>query len=130
MFKRRSFLLSLALGMSLLMGSAHALTIKPFSATELAAAQDSGAAVAIHFHAAWCPTCHVQSQALQRLKTDPSLNAVTVLVANYDQDKALMKQLNVRSQSTLVVFKGKTEVVRDSGSTELAKLQSLLIQGL
>ena len=27
MFKRRSFLLSLALGMSLLMGSAHALTI-------------------------------------------------------------------------------------------------------
>ena len=28
------------------------------------------------------------------------------------------------------VFKGKTEVIRDSGTTDLAKLQSLLARGL
>lgn len=130
MIRRRILFMTLAASLLLLAHSAHALAIKPFSTTELTSAQNAGAAVAIHFSAGWCPTCRAQSAAFQRLKTDPGLNAVTLLVADYDQEKELMKQMNVRSQSTLLVFKGKTEVIRDSGTTDLAKLQSLLARGL
>jgi thioredoxin 1 len=130
MIRRHLLFMTLAASLLWLASSAHALTIKPFSTTEWTNAQNAGAAVAIHFSAGWCPTCRVQSAAFQRLKTDPSLDAVTLLVADYDQEKELMKQMNVRSQSTLVVFKGKAEVIRDSGATDVAKLQALLARGL
>lgn len=127
----RSFTLTaLTAGLLLITGAAQALTIKPFTSADLAAAQNAGAAVAVHFRADWCPTCKAQDQAFNTLKADPALDKVTLLLADYDQEKALKKQMKVRMQSTVVVFKGRTEVARDGGSTDPAKLKAVLSSAL
>jgi len=41
---------------------ALALDIQPYTAETLAAKQQAGAAVALHFHADWCPTCRAQEK--------------------------------------------------------------------
>jgi len=109
---------------------AQALEIKPFSAAALASAQKAGQPVAVHFHAEWCPTCRKQSTVLTELKADKSLEAVTVLVADYDAERELRKTLKARTQSTLVVFKGATERARVAGETDSAKLAATLRSAL
>lgn len=110
----------LSLGASAL---AQALEIKPFTAEALAAAQAAGQPVAVHFHAEWCTTCKQQEKVLAQLKTESGLD-LTLLVADYDKEKDLRRALKVRSQSTLVVFRGKEEKARLGGDTEPAKFRA------
>jgi hypothetical protein len=53
-----------------------------------------------------------------------------VLVADYDAERELRKTLKVRTQSTLVVFKGATERARVAGETDSAKLAATLRSAL
>ena len=108
---------------------AQALTIAPYSAPALAAAQQAGQPVAVHFHADWCPTCKQQEKALAQLKAEPGLD-ITVLVANYDLEKELRKAMKVRTQSTMVVFKGSEEKARLAGDTAPDKIRAALKAGL
>ena len=130
MFNRR--LATFALASAALLGSlsANALTIKPFSDAELTAAQAAGKPVALHFHADWCPTCKAQTKAIDTFKNDPALDKLTLLIVDYDNAKDLRKSMNVRGQSTIVVFKGKTEVARNMGDTDAGKLKAVLLQSL
>jgi thioredoxin 1 len=104
---------------------AHALDIKPYSAEALAAAQKADQPVALHFHADWCPTCRVQDKVLQSLKAEPGLN-LTVLRADYDNEKDLKRRLKINAQSTLVVFKGSREVARVIGDTSTDRIRGAL----
>jgi thioredoxin 1 len=108
---------------------AQALDVKPYSATALADAQKADKPVALHFHADWCPTCKAQASLLQTLKAEPGLE-LTVLVANYDDEKDLKRRFNVRGQSTLVVLRGDKEVTRSVGDTTVAGLRNALKAGL
>jgi thioredoxin-like negative regulator of GroEL len=81
--------------------------------------------VAVHFHADWCGTCKQQDKAFSQLKTEGGLDMV-LLVADYDREKDLRRNLNVRSQSTLVVFRGSAEKARVGGETDPAKLRAAL----
>ena len=130
MFTRNAFITRLAASLLLLTGSAHALTIKPFTDADFAAAQATGKPVAVHFTATWCPTCKAQEKALGVLKADPALANVTLLTSDYDQSKALQKQMSVKAQSTFVVFKGKVEVARSSGEVEPKEIKTLLAKSL
>lgn len=105
--------------------AACSLELQPYSVPAFAAAQAGGKPVAVHFHADWCPTCRAQAKVFDSLKSDKTLN-ITVLVADYDTEKALKKQLGVRVQSTLVVFRGKQETARLAGDTAEAKIRSAL----
>lgn len=96
--------------------ASHALDIQSYSEAALAQAQKAGKPVALHFHADWCPTCRAQAGALQQLKSEKGLD-ITVLVANYDTEKALKKRFNVRTQATLVVLHGEKETERLVGDT-------------
>lgn len=108
-----------------LAGAAQALELQPYSAAALAAAQQAGKPVAVHFHADWCPTCKQQEKALNQLKTEPGLD-ITVLVADYDKEKDLKKAMRVRTQSTMVVFKGSEEKGRLAGDTAPDKIRAAL----
>lgn len=105
--------------------AAFALEVKPFSADAFAAAQAAGKPVAVHFHAEWCGTCKQQEKAIAQLKGDSALG-MTLLVADYDKEKDLRRALKVRSQSTMVVFRGREEKARLSGDTEPAKFRTAL----
>jgi thioredoxin 1 len=104
---------------------AHALDIKPYTAEGLAEAQKADKPVALHFHADWCPTCKAQEKALQALKAEPGLD-LTVLVANYDTEKALKQRFNIRGQSTFVVLRGEKERGRVVGETSAAGIRTVL----
>ncbi|CAM5367809.1 thioredoxin family protein [Eoetvoesiella caeni] len=95
---------------------AHALDIRPYTAATLAAAQKADQPVALHFHADWCPTCRAQTAVLQKLKSEKGLD-LTVMVVNYDTEKALKRRFKVNAQSTLIVLKGQKEMDRLVGDT-------------
>lgn len=108
---------------------AQALTVLPYTAQDLASAQQAGKPVAVHFHAEWCPTCKLQEKAIAQLKAEPGLD-ITLLVADYDKEKDLRKAMKVRTQSTLVVFKGSDEKARLAGDTAADKIRTALKAGL
>jgi thioredoxin-like negative regulator of GroEL len=81
--------------------------------------------VAVHFHADWCGTCKQQEKAIAQLQAEKGLD-VLLLVADYDKEKALRKTLRVRSQSTMVVFRGKDERARLAGDTSAEKFRTAL----
>lgn len=108
---------------------AHALDIQPYTAATLAAAQKADKPVALHFHADWCPTCRAQTAVLQELKSEKGLD-LTVLVANYDTEKALKRRFKVNAQSTLVVLKGQKEVARLVGDTSPDGIRTALKSAL
>lgn len=105
--------------------SAHALEVKPYSAAVLQSLQTAGKPVAVHFHADWCPLCRTQDKALNNLKAESNLD-LTVLQANYDTERELKRQLSVRSQATLVAFKGRQEAGRLVGETGIDSIRSVL----
>lgn len=104
---------------------ALALDIVPYSAQALDQAQKAGKGVALHFHADWCPTCRAQSKVFESWKGDAKVPG-TLMVADYDKEKALKQKLGVRSQSTLIFYKGGKEESRLSGVTDPADLRQAL----
>jgi thiol:disulfide interchange protein len=130
MLNRKVFVSAVAAGLLMLAGAAQALTVKPYSAAELTAAQAAGTPVAVAFHADWCPTCKAQGKVFDGFKSDAALAKVTILVADYDNEKALKKEMKIRTQSTIVVYKGTAEVARSAGVTDAAALKTTLTTGL
>lgn len=121
-----------ALAGALLVASswAQALDVTPYSEQALQQLKQAGSAVAVFFHADWCPTCRKQAASLEALKDDPALQAMTVLVADYDSEKDLRRALKVRSQSIMVVYSGDIEVTRVLGQTEPEAIKSAFAQAL
>lgn len=121
---------SIVLTATLLLSAwSHALTIAPYSTEALAKLQAASEPVALHFHADWCPTCRAQDKALETLKADPALK-LTVLSVDYDKETELKKQLNVRSQSTFLVYRGKMEKARQIGETSPEAIRKTLASAL
>ncbi|MBI3375392.1 MAG: thioredoxin family protein [Betaproteobacteria bacterium] len=118
-----------AIVLSLAASVASALEIKSYSPELLATAQAAGKPVALHFHADWCPTCRAQEDVFNTLESDRGF-AMTLLVADYDKERELKRKLNVRSQSTLIVYRGKIEKARLAGETSAEKLKAALRSAL
>ena len=126
-----NFVKSIVAGALLLGASlAHALDVYMYSPTAFAAAQQANQTVALHFHADWCPTCRAQAETLEGLKSDASLKGVTVFRVVYDNEKALRKELKVRSQSVMIVYKGTAERTRLAGETSADAIKAALKAGL
>ena len=116
----------LTLALSAWLAPAHALDIAPYSAQILAQKQQAGEAVSLHFHAKWCPTCLVQERAFNTFKGDAAVPG-TLLVVDYDQERELKREMGIRSQSTLIVFKGQEQKHRSGGVTDPQALKTALL---
>lgn len=120
--------LSIALALLALSPLSQALDIEAYSPERFARLQQDNASVSLHFHADWCPTCRAQQKVFNGWKGDASVPG-TLLVVDYDNARDLRRQLSVRSQSTVVSFKGKDEKARLAGDTEAGALKRVLAAG-
>jgi thioredoxin 1 len=122
-------LMSAALGLAALaatMPLAGAMQKQSFDAKAFAAAQTAGKPILVEVTAPWCPTCKAQAPILAKLTADPKFKNLQVFEVDFDSRKDVLKTLNVRKQSTLIVFKGKTEAGRSTGDTAESSIAALL----
>ena len=100
--------------------------IKPYTDTEFDKLTTAGKPVMLDVSATWCPTCKAQKPILDSLMKHPSYKDVTMLTIDFDSAKPTLKKFKVNMQSTLVAFKGKTEVGRSVGDTSREGIEGLV----
>jgi thiol-disulfide isomerase/thioredoxin len=88
----------------------------------------SGKPVVIAVHASWCPTCKTQIPIQTELMQSPEFKDYTMFIVDFDKDTDVLKRFHVAKQSTMIVFRGKTEVGRSVGDTQRASLEALMLK--
>lgn len=122
-----SSLRMLAAVAALIFAAATAHAAQPFDAKAFEQAQASGKTILIDVTAPWCPTCRKQRPILAEVEKErPTLVAFEV---DFDSAKDTLRRFKVQSQSTLIVFKGATEVGRSTGQTDPAQIRGLIAKG-
>ena len=125
------FFLRLFFGFFLLLSSLTAFSGElPFSQKTFDDLRAAGKPVVVYVHADWCPVCKKQGPLVSTLEGQPQFKELTVLSANFDTEKALLKSLNVAHQSTFVAFKGNLEVGRSTGDTNQDSIAALFLKTL
>lgn len=114
-----------ALALSAMFNLALALDIQSYAPETLAAKQKAGESVSLHFHADWCPTCRAQEKVFNGWKGDATVPG-TLLIVNFDKERELKRQLGVRTQSTVIAYKGGKETGRLAGDTDPKALRAVL----
>jgi thiol-disulfide isomerase/thioredoxin len=99
---------------------------KEFTPEALAQAQSEGKPILVDVFAPWCSVCRAQNPILTQLTREPKYKDLVVLKADFDTQKEQLKPLNVRSQSTLIVFKDGKELDRSVGDTSQLSIEGLL----
>ena len=128
MFNRRIVLAAVAaLSMTLAL---PAMAAEKFTGAALEAAQKAGKPILVEVAAPWCPTCKAQKPIIDGLAKTEKFKDFVLLTVDFDSQKADLKALNARSQSTLIVYKGATEVGRSVGDTNPASVEALLAKAL
>ena len=118
--------LTLAATTSCLVTPAMARNGEKFTNAAFEAAQAAGKPILIDVSAPWCPTCKAQAPIIEFMLTDPALKDMVRLNVDFDSMKDTLRALNVRQQSTFIVFKGKKEIARSTGDTTPNGIEALL----
>jgi thiol-disulfide isomerase/thioredoxin len=127
MLTRRDILTALAVSTILVTTvPAGAFDKKPFNAAAFEAAQAAGKSILVEVTAPWCPTCKAQAPILASLAGKPKFKDVMTFEIDFDTQKDLLRKFNVRTQSTLITFKGQQETGRSTGDTNTASIEALL----
>lgn len=100
--------------------------MQPFSPAGFEAAQKSGKPILVEVSAPWCPICKTQKLIIAKLSADPRFKDLQVFDVDFDSRKDVLRQFNARMQSTLIAFKGETEVGRSVGETQPEWIEGLV----
>lgn len=131
MFNRRHLIASaFAITLSGLASAVLAADMQAYDVAAFAAAQKAGKGILVEVSAPWCPTCQAQKPILSGLFAKPEYKGLVVFEVDFDSRKDVLKQLNVRMQSTLIVFKGTVETGRSVGDTDPAAIAALLSKSI
>jgi thiol-disulfide isomerase/thioredoxin len=85
----------------------------------------SGKPVVIHVYAPWCLQCRAQETILKRLSTDATYDGIAFFRVDHDKQKDVVEALDV-PRSTLIAYKGGSEVTRMSWGTSTASVVGVL----
>ena len=102
----------------------------PFDQAKFDQLLKEGKPVVFHIHADWCPVCRAQDAVLEDLLPMDEFKNLTVLRANFDTEKKLLRKYKVRNQSTFIMFKNGKEVSRSTGETDSTLIAELLRKAL
>ena len=126
MKSRRAALALACLALAASLSPALAGETMPFSAASFEAAQKSGKPILIEVSAPWCPICKTQKPILAKLAGEPRFKDLQIFDVDFDSQKELLRRLNVRMQSTLIAYKGETEMGRSVGETQPEWIEGLV----
>jgi len=107
-----------------------AVAAEKFTPAALEAAQKAGKPILVEVAAPWCPTCKAQKPIIDGLTKSEKFKNFVLLSVDFDTQKDDLRALNARSQSTLIVYKGASEVGRSVGDTNPASVEALLAKAL
>ena len=122
-------LLTLFLCLCLLPAAAgHALAAErlTYEAKAFQDALDTGKPVLVHVTAPWCGECKAQKPIVAALAQTPDFKDLIIVDVDFDTQKDALRQLKVQKQSTLLVFKGRSEVARAVGITRREAIEALM----
>ena len=123
---------ALVLGLvgALVAGPAFAGDKATYTKAGFEAAQKAGKPILVEIAASWCPTCKAQAPILGELRAQPRFKDLAVFTVDFDSQKDVVKAFGATMQSTLIVFKGATEVGRSTGDTKRESIDGLLTKSL
>lgn len=130
MLGRRSFFVATGLALFGMGQAARAAAPVRYSPAAFAAAQAAGKSILVAVHAPWCPTCTTQKPILSNLLGQPKFGDFVVLDVDFDSQKDVVRELQARMQSTLIVYRGKDERGRSVGDTNAVSIEALLAKAL
>lgn len=99
---------------------------KDFDQAAFAQAQKQGEPILIDIYASWCDVCKRQAVILDNLRKTPKYASLVTFRINYDTQKDLMRSFKATVQSTLILYRGPTEVGRSVGETQPEWVDDLL----
>jgi thiol-disulfide isomerase/thioredoxin len=127
---RRHLLAIAPLALALAPRLAVAAERTAFTEAAFAAAQEAGRPILIEVTAPWCPTCRAQKPHVDAVAADPRMRDAVLFSVDFDSQKDALRLLRVRSQSTLIAFKGREERGRATGITDGAAIRDLLFRAV
>ena len=131
MLNRRLVIAAIAAASSLVAAvPVAAAETAPFTPQAFAAAQKSGKPILVEITAPWCPTCKAQKPILGALLAQPAFKDMAVFDVDFDSQKDAVRGFGARMQSTLIAFKGGTEVGRSVGDTQAGSIKDLVGKAL
>jgi thioredoxin 1 len=113
-----------------LVGAAQAATHVFWNQAAFTSAQNAGKSIIVDVTAPWCPTCAKQRPTIAALEHDPEFARAIIFEVDFDTQKDVLRKMHVSAQSTLIAFKGKTEMTRATGVTDPAEIRALFARSL
>lgn len=128
MLSRRILLAFTALTVMPTLG--YAAGFSTFTKSAFEKAQKDEKSIFIAIHAVWCSTCKAQAPIISALLKNPKFKDVLVFRVDFDDQVDIVRAFGAQSQSTLISFKGGTEMGRSVGDTNPASIEALLATAL
>jgi thiol-disulfide isomerase/thioredoxin len=123
-------LYSMTVALGLLANAAAASGWPAYSSERFEEAQAAGETIIVDVAADWCPTCRAQAPILDELAAEDALEGVIFLRVDFDTEKAFLNAHRIPRQSTIVVFKGVSEVDRSIAETDRERLRSFVFDAV
>ena len=129
MSQLRAFIISLAfiLGLSPALAATGWIDYWP---EQFAEAQTAGKTILVDVYADWCPTCKKQHPILEELKSDDRVQDALFIRVDFDVHKEFLKDHRIPRQSTILIFKGKTEIDRSIAETDRDRLRNFVFNAV
>jgi thioredoxin 1 len=128
--RRHVLLFAAALFAGNLPAAGHAAEPVAYDAKAFETAQEEGRPVLVQISAPWCPICRAQKPILAALSADPRFKDFAVFTIDFDAQRDLVRRFGAQMQSTLILYKGRTEVARSVGETQPEWIEQLLEKAL
>ncbi len=108
------------------LSTAFAANRMAYEAASFETVLEAGKPVLVHVTAPWCGECRAQKPIVATLANRPEYKELIVVDVDFDTQKDALRRLGVQLQSTLVIFKDKTEVGRAVGITDPDAIEALV----
>lgn len=102
----------------------------PFNQAAFNDAQKANRPILVEIHASWCPTCRAQEPIIGELVAQPQFKNLAIFRVDFDGQREEVRAFRAQAQSTLIVFKGATEVGRSVGDTRRDSIAALLSKSI